>query len=519
MLIDCSNSVHTLPHLWSKCIGAGRACEGLRAHWQAQLRTAVQECGFKYIRFHGLLAEDMFVCHQTDHGIQYNWYYIDALYDFLLEIGVRPIVEFGFMPPALASGTQTQFWWKGNVTPPSDFQAWGELIFALVQHWKERYGLDEIRQWYYEVWNEPNLHVFWGGTKSEYFELYRYAVRAVKKVDEQLRVGGPATSNFVPDDRFAGEREDVSQHLTHRVEDLDTLQWHGVWIEDFLRFCQQERLPVDFVSCHPYPTDFALDGYGCSRGRSRSKDSLHADLQWLQSVIARSAYPQAEIHLTEWSSSPSPRDCAHDWLPAANYIVRSNLDCAGMADSLSYWVFTDIFEEGGGGPEAFHGGFGLMSMHSVKKPAYHAYRFLHCLGNETVARLEDGIVTRNADGTVQALLCNYAPELKEAVPLAPYPDHDAARSILALGKPRQIDLTLTGLTPGAAFVLERMAQEDTATHLWEQMGRPTNLTRSQETALRNAAPRKSCLQADRDGCLTLSLTLAPWEIVCLYEIK
>ncbi len=99
MIIRCNEAINPLPHMWSKCIGAGRACEGLRAHWQDQLRQAKQECGFEYIRFHGLLAEDMFVCHQIDGEIRYQWHYIDALYDFLLEIGVRPIVEFGFMPP------------------------------------------------------------------------------------------------------------------------------------------------------------------------------------------------------------------------------------------------------------------------------------------------------------------------------------------------------------------------------------------------------------------------------------
>ena len=420
----------------------------------------------------------MFVYHEVNGRIQYNWYYIDALYDFLLEAGVRPVVEFGFMHPALASGDATQFWWKGNITPPRSLDQWEALIEALVRHWAERYGLEEIRRWYFEVWNEPNLIAFWTGTKSEYFELYRHTVQAVKRVDSQLRVGGPATSNFVPDGQFDGEREDVSRHLTHQVDDLDSLQWHGVWIEDFLRFCAAENLPVDFVSCHPYPTDWALDGQGQSRGRSRSRDSLHADMTWLREAVARSAYPNAEIHLTEWSSSPSPRDCEHDWLPAADYIVKSNLDCAHLADSLSYWVFTDIFEEGGGGPETFHGGFGLMSMHGIRKPAWHAYRFLHLLGDTVADRQEESIVTRKADGSLQLLAWNYALDLRTAPPRAVYPDHDAARAIGHMGEPRTLSMTLTGLKPGAVFTLERMAEEDTATFLWDQMGRPASLTRA-----------------------------------------
>jgi xylan 1,4-beta-xylosidase len=117
-----------------------------------------------------------------------------------------------------------------------------------------RYGLQEVRRWYFEVWNEPNLNPFFRGTKSEYFALYEATVRAIGDVDAGLRVGGPATSNFVPDGRFDGEREDKSQHaVVSGAADLNTLEWRPVWVEDFLAHCHDRGLPVDFVSCHPYP--------------------------------------------------------------------------------------------------------------------------------------------------------------------------------------------------------------------------------------------------------------------------
>ena len=94
-----------------------------------------------------------------------------------------------------------------------------------------------MRNLYFEVWNEADLHAFWNGTKSQYFELYKVSAEAVKSVDPTLRVGGPATSNFVPDARFAGEVEDVSKHVTHMIEDLESLKWEGVWIDDFLKYC------------------------------------------------------------------------------------------------------------------------------------------------------------------------------------------------------------------------------------------------------------------------------------------
>lgn len=518
MKVDCQKEGKPLPHMWSRCVGAGRACEGLRSEWQRQLKEAVEECGFSYIRFHGLLAEDMFPVSIVQGRQQYNWCYIDQLYDALLDIGIRPVVELGFMPPALASGSGTQFWWRGNVTPPADYRSWRELVYALTLHFTERYGREEVRNWYFEVWNEPNLHAFWHGTKRQYFELYRVSAEAVKAVDSSYRVGGPATSNFVPDDRFAGETEDTSRHITHQVTDLDALDWKGVWIEDFLQFCEKEDLPVDFISAHPYPTDFALDGQQEMKGRSRSVDSLRRDVDWLLWVRAQSAYPNAQLLLTEWSSSPTSRDCSHDFLPAADYIVKCNLDNAGKADALSYWAFTDIFEELGGGPEAFHGGFGLMNVHGIKKPAYWAYRFLHRLGTQELARDAEGIVTKTDGKKVRALFYNYAKELKQAVPIAEYPDEESAAAIQKTGQARVQKLELTGLAPDAALRVEVLDASHTAAELWRRMGCPENLTREQERALKDIRPFSYTINADQNGEVSMELRLEPWSLLFVEEI-
>ena len=141
-----------LDTLFKFCVGAGRANEGLRADWQRQLTYAHRECGFQYIRMHGLFCDDMGV--YRDYGKpEYNWQYIDQLYDFLQSIGMKPFVELGFMPGGLASGAKTIFWWHGNVTPPKDMQKWAGFIHAFVLHLRERYGDAEVRTWYFEVWN------------------------------------------------------------------------------------------------------------------------------------------------------------------------------------------------------------------------------------------------------------------------------------------------------------------------------------------------------------------------------
>lgn len=146
---------------------------------------------------------------------------------------------------------------------------------------------------------------------------------------------------------------------------------------------------------HPYPTNFALDGFGSRTGFSRSANATQNDLRKLKQIISESAYPNAEIHLTEWNTTPSSRDHGHDHLPAAAFVVKANIESIGLADSLAYWTFTDIFEEFGGGSSIFHGGFGLINFQGIVKPTYHAYRFLNMLGNEILSRQDGAIVTRN----------------------------------------------------------------------------------------------------------------------------
>jgi xylan 1,4-beta-xylosidase len=518
LLINATAKGKPLSHFWRKCVGAGRANEALRANWRRQMTQAARECGFQYVRFHGLLHDDMCVYRVADGRETFNFQYIDELFDFLLDINVRPFVEFGFMPAALASGGETLFWWRANVTPPRDWDKWAGLIAALTAHWRDRYGLAEIRRWYFEVWNEPNLHgSFWTGTKSEYFKLYACTARAVKAVDSALRVGGPAVSNFVPDARFDGETEDAGVQATHNLADLDAAAWKPAWVADFLEFCARERLPVDFVSAHPYPTDFALDGHGKMRGKSRGADSTRKDLETLNGMVRQSAFPNAEIHLTEWSSSPSSRDNSHDYNSAAAFVVKANIESAELADSLSYWTFTDVFEELGAGSGAFHGGFGLLSFQGVPKPTYHAYRFLHMLGEVEIARGDGHIVTRSADsGKLSALFYNY--DAKSAVPMTN--SFEAAEAAGRGGAAAPVCVTIDGVARGARFTLEFVDETfGNAMETYKKLGRPRSPNRAQTELLLAAANNfnTQILQA-AGGSLNLNFTLNRFAVALLKEI-
>jgi xylan 1,4-beta-xylosidase len=399
---------------------------------------------------------------------------------------------------------------------------WAELVTATVQHWVERYGRDEVRQWRFEVWNEPNLvpH-FWTGTRTQYFELYEATARAVKAVDPELRVGGPSTSVFVPDSRYQGEYEDREvQHATAAAGDVDALDWRPVWIEEFLGWCADREVPVDFLSTHLYPTDCAFGANGQLRNLSRHVDATAEDLTRLREILAGSAFPGAELHITEWSSSPSSRDSIHDTVFAATYIVRAFLRCAGLADSLAYWTFTDVFEEGGAGIGPFHGGFGLVNEQGIHKPTFHALAMLARLGDHLLAATRHGVVTRDsATDALSAVFFNY-PDDMGTRPVGSATEYQATRVLAAVGPSRRIRHTVDGVPPGTRYRVETLDWEHgNVAEAWYRMGAPDNLTRAQVAELRRIADalHTGTLLASGAGRLEIDLDLPPWAVTSIVE--
>lgn len=504
---------------WNYCVGAGRAHEGLYANWQEQLKFVVDECGFKYIRFHGIFHDDMFVYKELEGREMYNWYYIDELYDRLLKIGIRPFVELAFCPSDMASGTQTQFWWKTNVTPPKDYGKWARLVRRTVEHWIERYGIEEVRKWYFEVWNEPNLKAFWNGTKSQYFELYKITAETLKEIDYKLKVGGPATSNFVPDDRFKGETEDVTKHKTFSAE-IKMAEWKGVWIEDFLDFCESKSIPVDFISTHPYPTDFAFDdGKKTLRGYTRELDATVKDLKWINKILKNTRFKNLEVHLTEWNSSPSSRDCTHDYLPAATYVLRTNIETIGLATSLSYWTFTDIFEEQGAGSSIFHGGFGLLNFYGIPKPTFHVYKFLNRLGGYLLSKGDWYIATIDENNKLKMIVYNFPKEYTQTVPISPYPNRSIIEEVEKIGAEEEFNITIRGEKPINQLKIEVLDRENgNAIYEWQKMGCREYLTQNEINALKERALKTQVHFVNLDNKQRFFLKLQSWAIALIEEI-
>ena len=458
-----------LPHFWEHTVGSCHATLALRADWQRQLARAHRELGFEHVRFHGILDDDMgtLVCH--DEQLLYSFFNADQVMDFLLSIGMRPFVELSFMPAALAATGNTVFHYRGNISLPRDLAAWETLIARLVGHWFDRYGRDELRKWYFEVWNEPNLRAFFTGRAEDYFALYRATVRAIKSIDPQLRVGGPATAA-------------------------------NAWLTEFLTFCENQGVPADFVSTHHYPTDaFGRPGDDTEAQLAASPRSVLRQ----EARTARAQVGERPLYYTEWSTSSNARDPLHDEPYAASFIVKTVLEARGLVQGYSYWTFTDIFEENYFPSRPFHGGFGLLTLHGIAKPAYRAFELLHRVGVELIpvvgahATVDCWVIRDQQSAAV--LLTNYA-------------------------RPRQaidtetVDVCLVNCRAQSARIRRIDNEHANPKRLWLDMGAPEYLSRRQLRALHAAsrcAARRLHLEAEGDSIRTFRVTLPPLSVACV----
>ena len=357
-------------------IGSGHAALVLRQDYQDQLKMVKEEINVQSIRFHGILSDDVgLVKEDSKKGYRLSPIQFDKIYDFILSLGMKPFVELGFMPEALASGQDTLFTWNANVTPPKDFKMWGDLVEDIVKHLIERYGLKEVNSWNFEVWNEPDLHFFWKGTMQQYFHLYRETVQAIKRVSSQIRVGGPATSK-------------------------------AQWLDEFMKFCKNNNLPLDFVSTHIYPVDQALTLLNDSEVTYKDADFLNTVFEKSRCLVDEIYGKNMPLHFTEWNSSSDCRDMRHDDSYMGPFLCRTLTQKAQLLDGFSFWTFSDIFEEQSSPDGEFHGGFGLLSTSGLKKCSYKIFQLFSQIGEDIVDIGENHLIAKNENNTF-VLVWNY----------------------------------------------------------------------------------------------------------------
>ena len=447
IVVNLDQPTGTVDRFFDLSVGSDYPGTLIRDDSQAQLKTTVDELGFRYIRFHAIFHDVLGTVRIEDGKTVYNWSKIDQLYDDMLARHIRPFVELGFTPKVLATSENSIFYWKGNTSHPKP-EGWRDLIDAFIRHIETRYGRDEVRTWFFEVWNEPNLSGFWeGGDQKAYFELYDLTSKTIKSVDPALRVGGPSTAG-------------------------------AAWIPEFLAHVKQSGAAVDFVTTHTYGVQ---GGFLDEEGKSDTKlgpspNAIVGDVRRVREQISASPFPGLPLYFSEWSTSYTPRDAVHDSYISAPYILTKLKASQGLVQGMSYWTYTDLFEEPGPPTAPFQGGFGLLNPQGIRKPAFFAYKYLHALQGESLATSDPQAMLSAKEGNVTAVIWDFE-QPDQKVSNRPFytkviPAHPAA----------PVHLQLTHLVPNTAYRLEvrRVGYHaNDAYSAYIEMGSPKELTPAQ----------------------------------------
>ncbi len=432
IVLDGAAPVKPFPHIWETTFGSGRANLTLRESYRRDLRAVRDITDLQYVRFHAIFQDENGVYDEDPSGKPvYNFSYVDQIYDGLLENGVRPFVELSFMPRKLAANlTPHPFWYKPFPSPPKDPAKWVALIQAFTRHLEERYGQAEVERWYFEVWNEPNID-FWNGRPQQatYFDLYDETARAVKSVDPELRIGGPATAQ-------------------------------AAWVDQFIAHCIKNHVPFDFVSTHVYGNEDSRDVFGKKLPITR-RDMVARSAQKVFDQVKASAAPNTPIIWSEYNATYMNQQEVTDSAFMGPWLANNIRECDGLANIMSYWDVSDVFEEQGVVKTPFYGGYGLVAERGIPKASFRVFELLHRLGEERAASpSENALVTKRPDDSFVVALWNYAEPGETG---SPKTFHIELKNSLAKS------FRLQKVAPGSGSSLEA----------WKNMGSPTDPTQQQ----------------------------------------
>jgi len=362
-----------------------------------QLKEGHKNLGIRHIRAVGMFDDDLYVIgrdpknfNAQNTATRYNWQYIDYIFDELLDIGIAPMFTTTFTPRSLASGDQSVFDTQLNVTLPKSFKEWEDLILATLNHMLQRYGKERMKDWYYEVWNEPNLNAFFAGSMEDFFQLWQSTWNVIKKIDADFKIGGPSTA---------------------RAE----------WIPEFLDFAEKNNCMPDYLIGHIYNND--SENAALSPFSGPQDDKINKSPNFIGGVIrgvkeiAKERNFKGEIHWNEWGRSWFPYDPQRETANEAAFIVKTMAEVSHHADYFAYWCFSDIYNQLGYGAETFHGNYGMTNLQGLKKPSYFAHQLLSKLGayrltvSNQDSKLENAIVT-NDDGQLSILIYSFDPDFE-----------------------------------------------------------------------------------------------------------
>lgn len=390
--IDTNKNNLLLSHTFKTFTCVGMAKEVLNAEIQEMLTTIQDEIGFKYIKFHGLLNDNMLVCVKNENGNSIvDFAYVDKVFDFLTKIKLKPLVQLSYMPRVLALNPDKAILGQGSIaSEPKDMAKWNNLIHKLTQHLLVRYGKEQVHQWKFSVWNGPDTPetMFGMSSQENFYDFYKNTFDTVKLCDEKISIGSPSSYYVINEKK-------------------------NNWLVDFTEWCSKNNCMPDFINVNFYGMENYKHHKSSDVWNFRSWYKLSEDPDIFNKFVNeirnfRVSYygKTCNIFLSEWNYTPSHLDLLNDTCYRSCYIIKNILENYDRLDSFCVWSLTDFRESRPVPVNIFHGGLGIFTANGIKKPAFYALLLLNKLGSQLIERGDGYFVTREAD-KFQIILYNY----------------------------------------------------------------------------------------------------------------
>lgn len=487
-----------------KFMSVGRAFACLRSDIQSQLRDAHKDLNYNYLRIRDIFSDDLYIYYENEsHEPSFNWQNLDTVFDFLIDLGVHPFPEIGFMPELLASKKQYAGWqFHPNVSAPKSIEKWRYLIKSFLEHYIDRYGIIELRQWYFDFWTCPDLQMkpaYWNESMQDFFDFYKATYEVFKSVDRELRLGTPSFSTINGRD----------------------------WYIAFFEFCKKFNIQPAYLSIHLYACEPTLDFYSpgefgavdYASFTASNQNYISESLTDLINLMSKYATKKLDIIVSDWSLTFLSKDYVRDTCFMSAFIAHTYVHTLEKVKGLCYWSISDIHEEYFPENAFFHGGPGMLSTHGLKKASYNAYSLINKLGS-SVLDYGDNYLFIKKMGTYQLLLYNLA-EFDESYELMDNSSIDETHRYSIYKNTEDLSLDIMIELPAGSYYIKRYEvsrQYGSAYDIWAKMGFPASLPKDMEDFIREESqPHISYMLQDTDGTLMID-ELVPIHGLVLLEI-
>lgn len=372
---------------WCKIINVGKIEALLDSSMQQQVLLMKEELGFSYVRVWNIFVEDMYD-EDTDNGWYYNFGRMDRGLDFLVDHGLKPYIELSFKPIHVSYTINSALAEKENDIIFHERESYEKVMHDLAAHLINRYGLDEIEMWYFELWKDERMNML--DENGWYFDCFEIGYEALKRISPKIKVGGAG---------FA-------------------LGYDRYQYRDLISNWKKRTIHPDFISVYAYSYELVQQNNLYFGKRSLDYNFVKNQVDIFKRILEEEDFVPEELHITEWNFTISNRNCINDSCAQGAYVMKTCIESIGNADMMGYWHGSDLHTEFYDTDGILYGDNGLLTRDGIKKPSFYAFHFMHFAQSRMLGKTENALLTTNGRGTY-SIVChnckqfNYRYAMKE----------------------------------------------------------------------------------------------------------